>query len=310
MAQSLAELVELTVLGSNRFESRHNAEFNGGLDPRIGYGGGTLAFGINAASATVKETYRVYSALGNFLSSATTDQKLHAEVTPIRDTRIFATRRVEISQHTGNNEKDGKDRNFRPIMFMVVDFQVPEPDSLLTYSAPSTMAYSSPSESLSQDDMRRLAKEKNVSEKMYAAFERRFGNMQKYAERRSPPEGISTQTFNGMDCKPRCTVHQSVDSLILKIGMVPELPTTQDSLAVTDKRNCFWFRSKASAMSHSEPFTTIQTISVLLIPSQQKICFLWYTIWTPAVPTHPFHLAASTHATLALAQASTLQFAF
>jgi hypothetical protein len=73
MAQSLAELVGLIHLGPGRFESKHNADFNGGLDPRFAYGGGSLAFGINAASATVKDNYRVYSVMRNFLNAASTD---------------------------------------------------------------------------------------------------------------------------------------------------------------------------------------------------------------------------------------------
>jgi acyl-CoA thioesterase len=226
MAQSLADLVGLVERSPSRLESKHNAEFNGGLDPRFAYGGGSLAFGINAASATVKDDYRMYSAMGNFLNVASTAHKLHAEVTSIRDTRTFATRRIDISQYP-----NGKDQKPSPIMFMVVDFMAPEPSSLITYSAPSTMEFSSPANSMSSDDLERAAKEKGVSDKLFDAMKRRFGNMEKYVERLYCPEGVNAQNFN---------------------GMAPELPTTQDQLAVTDKRSMWWFRNRTPAKSHSK----------------------------------------------------------
>jgi acyl-CoA thioesterase len=225
MAQSIAELVGLIELGLGCFESKHNAEFNGGLDPRFAYGGCAIAFGINAASATVKNSYRVYSALGNFLNAASTNYKLYAEVTSIRDTRTFATRRIDISQYS-----NGEDRKTRPIVFMVVDFMIPESVSLITYSTLSTIQYSSPAKSMSQNDLERAAKEKSVPDKVFEAMKRRFGNMEKYVERRYCPEGTDAQTFN---------------------EMAPELPTTQDKLAVTDKRSLWWFRSRKSGKSYS-----------------------------------------------------------
>lgn len=102
MAQSLAELVESIELGPGCFESKTTPNVMADSTHDCG----TSAFATNAASATNKKNSRVYSAIGNFLNVASTDSKLGAEVTAIRDTRTFATRRVDISQHTNKTDEE------------------------------------------------------------------------------------------------------------------------------------------------------------------------------------------------------------
>lgn len=131
VAATLLELIELTKIAPNQWETVRNPERMGNTMP-IAYGGCTLAAGINAACLSVGPHHHLYSAMGNYLGPALTDRKLQCVVRVIRDTKTFATRLVEVSQVQDNGSK-------RLCMTFLADFQRPEPATLLTYSKPTSM---------------------------------------------------------------------------------------------------------------------------------------------------------------------------
>merc|ERR1712000_585855 len=114
MPSSLVDQVAVEPLGSDNFVSRCLPLRMGNAMP-IAYGGCSISIGLSSAVATVKAGYNPYSVMGHFHGPAATDRKLYTSVQRTRDTRSFATRRVQVKQ----KQDDGKER---VVMDLMVDF--------------------------------------------------------------------------------------------------------------------------------------------------------------------------------------------
>lgn len=192
---------------SHLFESIRNPEKLGNMAD-VAYGGNTLAVAINAAFQTVPSVFFLYSALGNYLGPASTDRTLQCAVREIRNTKNFATRRVELSQV----QKDGKRRL---CLFLSADFQAAEPATMLTYSRAPMMNYSAVEDCRTMEQTRQHhLKCGLVSEQAVQLHGRIFGLGERFFERRPCPEGITAQTLTGMAKKVTSTTqdHLSLPS--------------------------------------------------------------------------------------------------
>ncbi|KAL6721964.1 hypothetical protein ACLMJK_001069 [Lecanora helva] len=241
MVATLAELLSLRRVSPTHLESIHNPEGMGNA-ANIAYGGFTLAVAINAALQTVPAQYHLYSALGNYLGPAFTDRSLKCSVRTIRSTKTFATRHVEVSQKQDNGQQ-------RLCLFLTADFHIAEPASVFTYSRPPRMAYSSVEASVSRGENRdNLLNRGLVSPEMAQTDKVLFGLADRYLERRSCPEGISTQNLTGL----------------AKGGT----QTSQDHLPLSSRTSADYFRAKHQLR------TTAEQVSALAFVMDMAISFL------------------------------------
>jgi acyl-CoA thioesterase II len=219
MAQTLAEQVAIEETSPGHYVSKALPERMGNALP-IAYGGYTLGFATAAAYDTVDERYSLYSMLGHFLGPASTKVPLHCVVHNTRDTRTFATRRVQVSQA----QPDGSQR---VCMELLLDFQTPEL-ALLTYSAPPMggggTAYSPPDRCINMAVARAAAVARGAlsaasAERLRASFE----PMERFFDGRPCPEGISGQNL---------------------AGYLKAAATTQDDRPITAKTSADWVRAR------------------------------------------------------------------
>ncbi|KAK2041190.1 acyl-CoA thioesterase II [Colletotrichum somersetense] len=216
MADTLQEQVAVDDLGSDQFVSRANPARMGNA-ANIAYGGCTVSIGVQAACSTVPAGYLLYSATGNYLGPALTDRKLKCSVRRVRDTRTFATRLVEISQ----DQDDGKSRL---CMIMLADFQVKEEKSLLVYSAPPSMSYSSPEQCLTVEERTEdLVRGGIVTERMVKLYMASFGLNERFLEIRGAPETVAPNNL---------------------LGIAKTAKTPQDDLPLTSKTSADWLRCR------------------------------------------------------------------
>jgi len=184
-----------------------------------------VGIAINAAYQTTKPGYHCYSIMGNFLGPALTDRKVYCTVRSYRDTRTFASRQVEVSQ----KQDDG---TYRPCLILLAEFQVQESATMMSYSAPPSLKYTSHEDCPTRDeDLDTLVKEGKVSQKMVDVFKTVFGLMARFWELRSPPESILAQNL---------------------YGMVKHTKTAQDHLPLTSKASAEWVRSKSKLSTEAE----------------------------------------------------------
>lgn len=224
MIDSIPTLAALVPKGENTFESQNVADKMGNL-ANIGYGGSTLAFAINAASATVEPNYRLYSALGNFLGPVLTDRKMNCTVSRLRDTRSFATREVRVSQ----DYPDGKSRL---VLTMLADYQVPEPASVLAYSAKPSISYAPVAQTVPAAEHRQRQFEAGVIKKgEQVLFDRLFSAMGRYFEHRPCPEGVASQNL---------------------AGLAKHVKTTQDHLSLPEKTSADWYKHRKPLATQTE----------------------------------------------------------
>ena len=217
MAATIHGLLSVRETSASHFESIYNPEKMGNA-ANIAYGGNTLGVAITAALQTVPSHYFLYSALGNYLGPAFTDRKLECSVRALRTTKTFATRHIEIIQVQNNGEK-------RLCLFVTADFQTAEPASLLTYSRPPRMTYSSVKNSPTLEENRQDMLDRGlIDQKTMALSDVLFGLATRFFDRRPCPEGVITQNLTGL----------------AKTGT----PTTQDHLPLTSKTSGDYFRSK------------------------------------------------------------------
>ena len=233
MASTTAELVSVRRIDSSEFdsieslvkrqtnpslfESIHKPEKMGNMAD-IAFGGNTLAVAVNAALQTIPPGFFLYSALGNYLGPAFTDRTLQCAVRDVRSTKTFATRHVELSQV----QKDGKRRL---CLFLSADFQAAEPATLLTYSRPPMMAYSTVEDSPTIEENRQDSLKRGiVSEETVALHKDLFGFCERFIHRRPCPEGFITQNLTGLAKKGT--------------------PTTQDHLPLPSRSSGDYFKSK------------------------------------------------------------------
>lgn len=212
---SASALSYATPTGHLSFVSDHAAVNVAAPDPRMAYGGMVMGFGIHCAYGTVSAPFRIYSCTGSFTSTTTTGIKLDGQVTEVRNTRSFATRRVDITQVVDTSE-------VRLVMTMLVDFQLPEKESLLNYDLPPSVPFSNVGSSWTMEQMYEAALARNVSPRIIEAHRKRFAIPGHYFDRRVCPESLSTQRLFGMD---------------------PKAKTAQEDLHITERRASNWWRS-------------------------------------------------------------------
>lgn len=212
-AITFQEQIAIEEVGPGQYISKALPGLMGNMLP-IAYGGCTLGVATHAAYATVPSSHSLYSLVGHFLGPATTTEKYHCTVHTTRDTKTFATRRIEVSQQQPDGRK-------RVCMELLADFQVKEP-ALFTYSAPSAHKYSGPDQGLTIDTIRHAAvAEGKMTQARSDAFQRTFSLMERYFETRHCPEGISGQNL---------------------MGFLKHNATTQDHLPITEKGSGDWVR--------------------------------------------------------------------
>lgn len=129
MAFNLAEQIALKQIDSSHYVSKNLPQRMGNSAP-IAYGGYAVALAIHAACKTAPSGFHLYSALGHYLGPTSTDRHLVCSVQETRNTRTFATRRVQVSQEQANGKP-------RICLELLADFQVKEPPLLVYSTKPS-----------------------------------------------------------------------------------------------------------------------------------------------------------------------------
>lgn len=223
MLGSLADQLALVEVGPGEYVSKVLPERMGNLRP-IAYGGCTLGLATHAAYKTVPAAYSLYSLVGHYLGPASTLEKLYCTVHETRNTRTFATRRVQVSQF----QPDGKKRI---CLELLADFQVEEA-ALLTYSMPPDRTYSGPEQSHSISELTKAAVAAGkMGENASATFLKIWNLGESFFDQRFCPEGVSGQNLMG--------------------GLKHE-KTTQDKLPITEKTTGDWIRTQIPLETLSE----------------------------------------------------------
>ncbi|KAJ3496449.1 hypothetical protein NLG97_g2647 [Lecanicillium saksenae] len=193
MTTSLASLLAVDQIGNDEYSSRA-LPVTMGNTATIAYGGSTLGVAIHAAFSTVPNTHKLYSLLGHFLGPTSPDKAVRCRVTRTRDTRSFATRRVEVEQ----TQRDGASR---VVMELTADFHILEVGQF-QYSMPVSMAYSSPHLSLRLRDFKLqntvLVESGAITANQLDVVKAAFETNERYFDIRFPPECKSTQIFAGL----------------------------------------------------------------------------------------------------------------
>lgn len=218
MDKSLALQLAVEQTGPNEFTSKNPPVKMGNAAP-IAYGGSTLGIAVNAASATVPgHTHKLYSLVGHFLGPTNLEATLRCKVTVTRDTKSFATRRVELSQA----QKDGK---ARVVMEATADFHVVE-EALFEYSTPPSREFSGVDASLdSEATGQALIQSGKASPSKVELSLTTFAAIEHFCDHRLPPEGLSAQNLNGLA--------KGIDS-------------PQNALPITERSSGEWYRVKGS----------------------------------------------------------------
>lgn len=223
MVASLAEQLAVEEIGPGEYASRIPPERMGNALP-IAYGGCTLGIAVHAACKTVPPTHRLYSLVGHFLGPASTTEKLYCTVHSSRDTKTFATRRVQVSQIRPDGKK-------RVCLELLADFQIEEP-AMLNYSAPPVLQYSGPEKSRPFEALAREAvAQGTMDEKSAKAVIESFALGDSFFDTRLCPEGVSGQNVGGANKQKQ---------------------TTQEHLPLTDKTSGDWSRTRVPLESRDE----------------------------------------------------------
>lgn len=219
MTATLAEQIRVERTGLDEFVSVKTPVRLGNLLP-IAYGGCAIALAVNAAVQTVKPSFYLYSVLGNFLGPASTEVKVTCKVIIVRDTRTFATRRVEVTQTLKGAT--------RLCAVLTADFQLKEP-TMYEYSAPPSLQYSQPDDCPSID--------KNREELAARGYPGTLPTvLNDYFESRFCPEGVWGQNLGGAS---------------------KAAPTNQDHLPITSKASGDWFRAQGSLPTTAEQLAAL-----------------------------------------------------
>lgn len=220
MAPNLADQIAIEQLSPGEFVSSHLPIRMGNSMP-IAYGGCTVAVAVNAAYTTIGPDFSLYSLLGHFHGPASTQQKLYASVVRTRDTRSFATRRVQVKQKL-------PDGSFRACLELMADFHVREPE-VLEYSAPTRTAWPGPEECPTVGEhAAALRNEGKVTDEQYEALRATFATSEDYFETRYCVDGVSGQNLS---------------------GVAKTAPTSQDHLPITAKTSAEWQRARGDLPS-------------------------------------------------------------
>jgi acyl-CoA thioesterase II len=279
MAITLQEQIAIEEVSPGYYISKTFAERMGNVLP-IAYGGCTIGIATHAAYATVPPSHTLYSLVGHFLGPASTTEKYHCAVHTTRNTKTFATRRVEVSQI----QPDGKKR---VCMELLADFQVEEP-ALFTYSAPPLQKYSGPDQSQTTNTLAEAAvAEGKMTQARADAFRRTFMLMERYFDTRHCPEGVSGQNL---------------------LGNLKANATTQDHLPITEKTSGDWVRTLAPLPTPGERAAAVAFLldgAVSFVPLTHNHMWLddagacstldfAMRVFTPDIKTDRWHLREKT----------------
>ncbi|KAM0548417.1 hypothetical protein ACHAPJ_009903 [Fusarium lateritium] len=223
MSPTLAEQVAVDQVEKGEYVSRHLPMRMGNAMP-IAYGGCTVGVAVYAACLTAPPTMSLYSVLGHFHGPASTEKKLHCSVTNIRDTRSFATRRVQVKQEQPNGK-------FRVCLELLADFHVKE-SSTLNYSEPTSSAWPRPEDCPDLETMvKDLMAKGTVTEQQGKEYIKSFGVNSNFFETRYCTDGVSAQNLS---------------------GAAKAAVTTQDDRDITDKITAEWQRGLGSLETQVE----------------------------------------------------------
>ncbi|KAJ9657102.1 hypothetical protein H2201_008310 [Coniosporium apollinis] len=228
MAATVAEQVALKEAKPDEYISLHSPSRMGNAGI-IAYGGCTMGTAVNAACQSAQAHYYLYSALGYYLGPSLTDRKVFCTVHRVRDTRTFATRRVEVSQRQDDGTK-------RPCFVLLADFQVKEPP-LLRFSASPSRQYPDVDDCPTWDLIREtLVSEHGFTKRRVDAHKAVFDLMGRFWDQRQCPEGVFAQNL---------------------MGIAKEIRTTQDDLSITEKASADWLRSKHPLITKAEQLSAL-----------------------------------------------------
>ena len=227
MSSPLADLLAVEKTEENVFATKKLPRPMGNTVP-IAYGGCTTGYIVEAACMTVSDNFHIYSMLGNFLGPARIDRKVYCRVTPTRDTRTFATRRVIAFQL----QDDGSERSCSEC---IIDFQVKEP-ALLTYSkTPPTVhgfgPYDRKHTASMGDVIERAVMDGRATREAAMAHSKLFDMLEEFFEWSQCLEGVSAQNALGLAKKSR---------------------TTQDHLPIQEKSSVEWMRLRGTVSTPAE----------------------------------------------------------
>ena len=213
MAETLQDQVALEEIAPNHYISKVLPKRIGNALP-VGYGGFTVGVAVHAAYKSVREGYSLYSLVGHFLGPSSTEAQLHVKTHTVRDTRTFATRRVQVSQI----KEDGSERL---CLEALIDFQAQE-EPWFSYSTPPRTSYSSPKDSQTLIELLHAAASNGqISKEKADQVKQSFQSSADFVETKLCPEGVSGQNIMGAlgDCK-----------------------TAQNDLAIVEKTSGDWVR--------------------------------------------------------------------
>ncbi|KAH7126131.1 thioesterase-like superfamily-domain-containing protein [Dactylonectria macrodidyma] len=232
MTTTLSDQVAVEQLGPGEYVSRLRPIRMGNTLP-IAYGGCTAGVAVTAACSTVPDNLSMYSVLGHFLGPASTDQHLYCSVTNTRDTRSFATRRVQVKQ----KQKDGQ---FRVCLELVADFHAQEP-STLDYSVSPTSTWPKAQDCPTAHERAETLKTSGeITEAQYKGFETSFGISEKFFETRWCVNGVAGQNLAGAS---------------------KHMVTTQDNRHITEKTSAEWQKTREKLTT---PIENIGALSFLM----------------------------------------------
>ncbi|KAL8292627.1 hypothetical protein RQP46_001239 [Phenoliferia psychrophenolica] len=201
----------------NTFVTLSLTERMGNMLP-IAYGGCALALAVQAAYHTLPST-------GHYLGPTATDRHIKLVVEDVRTTRTFATRRVVLSQL----QDDGSERSS---LAVTLDFMLSAPTSFLTFNLP--MPTITPHADLPpfHEALDARVAAKTIHPKVVDQFKSLFGLMFRFLDIKIPEGELLGQNAWGIDTK---------------------VPTSQDHLALTEKRSRTWLRSNVDFSSVPPP---------------------------------------------------------
>ncbi|GKU06340.1 acyl- thioesterase [Fusarium langsethiae] len=239
MATTLADQVAVDQISEGEYVSRCNP-IRMGNAAHIAYGGCTAGVAVHAACLTAPPTMSLYSVLGHFHGPASTEKKLYCSVTNIRDTRTFATRRVQVKQQQANGE-------FRVCMEVLADFHINE-TSNFEFSEATCSKWPRAEDC---PDLKKLVKDLSdkgtITEDQGKAFTATFAANADFFETRYCTDGVSAQNLAGA---AKTTI------------------TTQDDRSITDKVSAEWQRAL-------EPLeTSVDNMSALAFLMDGALSFL------------------------------------
>jgi acyl-CoA thioesterase II len=239
MSATLVDQIGVVQLAPGEFETKL-LPFRMGNPLPVAYGGCTVAAAVSAACATVAPSFSLYSVVGHFHGPSSTQRKLRCSVQSTRDTRSFATRRVQVKQE----QADG---SFRTSLELIADFHVREA-AAMDYARGPLRAWPGPEESRPTYEAAEALREQGVvtarQVKEYAAA---LGPSEDFFEARYCGDGVMAQNLS---------------------GVAKHATTTQDQLPITDKLSAEWVRSRSALP------TTADNMAALAFLMDGQLSFL------------------------------------